>query len=200
MQNTLKDLNDYVVNDSLVNIDREKFYVLEVRLVDKDVELTDNETMVMDEDEFIAMYKKLVSSHSYGMYCQFNFKSFSVQLTKKVRKALFRTEEMRTVEHDLQFNLRLDEDGMVKSVNAWFDEESYKELDDHRKLKMAEKRESFLSDLFSDSRLKDNVHNRLLTEKAWSVACNIDYDDKYMSARFYRTVEIWFNELKCLAV
>lgn len=200
MQNTLKDLNDYVVNDSLVNIDRDIFYVLEVRLVDSDEELTENEIQVMGEDEFISMYRNLVSSSSYGMYYRLDFKAFSVQLTKKVRKELFRTEDIRLVEHDLQFNLRLDEDGTVKSVKVWFDGDSYEELSENRKLKMAEMKKSFLNDLFVDSGLTDNEHNRLIPDKAWSVACNVDYDGKYMSTRFYRTVEIWFNELKSLSI
>lgn len=200
MQNTLKDLNDYVVNDNLVNIDREIFYVLEVRLVDSDEELTENEIQVMGEDEFISMYRNLVSSSSFGMYYELDFKAFSVQLTKKVRKELFRTEDIRLVEHDLQFNLRLDEDGTVKSVKVWFDGDSYDELSENRKLKMAEMKKSFLNDLFVDSGLTDNEHNRSIPDKAWSVACNVDYDGKYMSTRFYRTVEIWFNELKSLSI
>ena len=203
MSIALVSLSNYEVSEELIKTTKDDFLEVEIKFVDNDVELDDSEITYMNEDTFIRFYANLVERNNYGMvYSEpSEYKAVRVKFNVALGKVLFDTEHYLD-EKLRRHNERLKENEYTKakSVEIVLNYSKYEEFKKELEETKAKMKKSFLADLFTDSQLEDNEHNRLICEKAWTVTCNTEYYGNYMSVNFYNHVEKWFRELKDLAI
>lgn len=187
-------ISDYVLDPSLLKISEDDFYTIHVKLRNQDAK---KEHVEMDNVKFNEVFSNL--SHQFGgMYFALDYKSFSTKITSDLMRAISGAETMKQLMYSIDRHIDT-EKGMIEDVSLKFDRDTYKKAESEAKEKKASLKKAFLNDLFSDSGIADNEHNRLICEKAWTVTCNTDYHGEYMSESFYYKVESWFRELKDLA-
>ena len=195
----LVSLEDYILDKSLLSIKETDFTKIVALLTPFENESSDVDTIQeLSNEEFMHQFESL-RMPMYSMVFQQGFQGFQTPLTELLIKTLFRSSTLSEVEHHLQFNVRLDGTNLSK-VYLTLDEDAYSAKKAESEATMETLKTKFLNDLFDDSGLEDNAHNRLILDKAWMVASNVDYYDHYMSVNFYLTVERWFNTLKDLSI
>jgi hypothetical protein len=196
-------LDDYVLDKKFLTSSQEDFQEIELRFVDDDVELKESDILYMDAKEFNIKFDWHTSDRNYGLVYQNDteHKAFRVKISKELKKELFNTElyiedKIRSINRNLSENKYT----QAKSVQIIFNKEEFNKFEDKKDAEKKRLKINFLNDLFKDSGLEDNEHNRLIGVKAWMVTCNTDYYGDYMSTSFYSKVESWFRELKELAI
>lgn len=203
MELALVSLDDYVVDKDLLNKSKDDFYEVEVRFVDSSEELENSDITYMNENEFINFYSTIIDRNNYGMlYSEHSeYKVVRVKFTKELGKTIFDTEHyLEEILRRHNERLTKNKHTKVKYVSIVLNNSEYDKWKSKLEEEKAKMKKAFLADMFSDSQLSDNAHNRLICEKAWVVTCNTEYYGDYMSVNFYSRVERWFSDLKELAI
>lgn len=194
----------YVPNPEIVNVQPNKHFSIQIQF-----DSNKDAAAVEAEPEEMSKTLRGFLSALESPYMMYRFKdhngNLTSPLTDELADAVFSTtksDEIQNILHSVNQKLsdsNKEHINMPKRISLILDEESYNKAMKDAEAHKEKMKSDFLNDMFLDSGLEDNPHNRLIAEKSWTVACNVDYYGEYMSVNFYNAVERWFRELKPLA-
>jgi hypothetical protein len=197
-------ISDYVVKEW--NVSKKPYYHLDVYFKNEHIEAfnCNIELKEMNEEDFLKLYSHFVNGESFSCMGNFDFKSFTTNVTPHIKMKLFGTHTIGIVEDKVLRENFLKENNSIDRVEVRFDQVGYDRADYLKEIEINEAVEALQFALHEYYGLDDNKHNLEIVYKAYDLAVMFenknDNINNRMSYSFISTVEQIYVKLKDLAV